>query len=142
VSVSDQVPADHPGYEVLAELGGLRLIKDEIVELDFQYLPDLDSEIEPWAEALQTRLVGIAEHCNSHGGLYMTDGGQVIGVSYIHPACWFDGETIDEAIARHVSGARSRPMLLPGQADVILYGQTFRQGNKEVITPTSIELHS
>lgn len=100
VAVDASVSPEHPAHEVLAELGGLQLVREGIVELDFQYVPEVDREIEPWAEALQTRLIGIAEAHNGHGILYMTSGGQIIGASIIHPACWFDGRTIEEALAR------------------------------------------
>lgn len=138
--MDDCVGSDHPAHEVLAELGGLQIIRGGIVELDFQHVPDIDRLIEPWAEALQTRLIGIAEAHNAHGVLYMTGVGHVIGVSMIHPACWFEGRTIGEALSRVLNGERSRPMLLPGEAEVKLYGDIFRHGDSEVITPNSPEL--
>jgi hypothetical protein len=91
-----------------------------------------------WEAALGTKMVGIAEEDDGHAELYLTQEGQVIGCSLIHPACFFRGNTITEAMEAVGRGVRARPMLLPGQDEVTLYGDTFRQGDEGVIGPSQL----
>jgi hypothetical protein len=140
--VDTTVPQSHPARAVLAELTGVRLTRpgDDIVEVDFKYIKDNDPLIIEWASALGMQIVGIAEAHNAHGELYITDRGHVIGSSIIHGACWFQGRSFAEAMEAILSGTRSRPMLLPGQTEMMLYGNTFRHGDAALITPGSPEL--
>lgn len=46
-----------------------------------------------WEEVLATTMVGIAEQDGGHAELYLTQRGQVIGRSLVHPAFWLVGET-------------------------------------------------
>ena len=83
-------------------------------------------------------MVGIAEQDDGHAELYLTQEGQVIGCSLIHPACFLVGRTFEEAMEAIARGVRARPMLLPGQEEVTLYGVTFRQGDEAVIGPSQL----
>ena len=141
-SIDASVPQSHPARAVLAELSGVSLTRpdEHVIEVDFKFLKSDDSFIIAWATALGMRLVGIAEAHNAHGELFMTDLGHVIGSSVVHEACWFEGRSFAEAMAAILKGKRSRPMLLPTQAEVTLYGVVFEHGNAAVITPDSVEL--
>lgn len=137
VHVSSGVPLHHPAHEVLAELGGLTL-KDpapNICSIEFQHITDGGSDLIAWAAALNTQIVGIAEEDEGHATLYLSGRGQVIGCSNVHPACFLVGRTIDEALDAIGRGTRARPMLLPHNSEVTLYGVIFRQGDDEVIGP-------
>jgi hypothetical protein len=89
---------------------------------------------------LGVELVGIAEAHNAHGELLLSDSGHVFGNSYIHPAFWYEGRTIQEAVRNILAGVRSRPMLLDGEASVTLYGETYGRDDPEVLRPNSPEL--
>ena len=93
-----------------------------------------------WEAALGTSMVGIAEEDDGHGELYITQGGQVIFCSLVHPACSLVGITFAEAMEAIGRGDRSRPMLLPEQSEVTLYGVVFRQGDPGVLGPNAPEL--
>jgi hypothetical protein len=83
-------------------------------------------------------MVGVAEQDGGHGELYLTERGQVVGCSLVHPACWLVGETFEDAIVALVEGRRSKPMMLPEQQEVTLYGTRFRQGDNEVLGPADL----
>ena len=142
VAVNPSVPSNHPAYQVLAELSGLRIVRDRTVEIDFQYVTDDDGATVPLASALKTQMIGIGWHHYRHGQFFMTASGHVIGRDLEDDAFWLQGRTIEEAIADASSGKRSRPMLLPNQSEVMLYGEVFRHGNPAVVGPASPELQS
>ncbi len=110
-----------------------------LVIVEFKHVIDEGRDVAAWEAALQATAIGIGELHNAHGELYMTNRGQLFGISVIHPACFFEGRTFDEAITAIVQEKRSRPMLLPGQDRVELYGEEFLQGDAEVVGPTSPE---
>lgn len=137
VHVPSGVPLHHPAQEVLAELGGLTLEDPapNICSIKFQYRPDGGSDLNAWASALNTQIVGIAEEDDGHATLCLSGRGQVIGCSNVHPACFLVGRTIGEALDAIGRGKRARPMLLPHDSEVTLYGVTFRRSDDEVIGP-------
>jgi hypothetical protein len=142
VDVLVDAPPDHPAYSLLAELSGISLVRPgfRIVEVDFQPVSMAAGRVAAWAAALRTHMAGIAETHDAQGELYMTGAGHVIGCSLVHDAFWLQGRTFAEAMERLWSGERSRPMLLPGQQEAILYGISFRRGDSEILTPDSPEL--
>lgn len=144
VEVDPAVPSDHPAHQVLGELGGLQLPKlygdYEVCEIDFQYVPLKEERIRLWEEALGVQLIGIAELHNAHGEMLLSDSGHVFGNSYIHPAFWYDGRTLGEAIRNIWIGEQSRPMLLDHEASVMLYGRTYTRDDPAVLGPNSPEL--
>lgn len=70
-------------------------------------------------------LVGIAWIGSRHGELYMDCVGRLFGVSLMHDACWLAGENFAEAMTGLLLGHLPRPILLPGQSEVDLYGIKF-----------------
>lgn len=127
VEVDPDVPPGHPGHAVLAELGGLLLERPaaNICSIEFGRFEVGRASIHPWERALRSRMVGIAEKDDGHGELYITERGQVIASSLVHPAVSFVGPSFQEAMERIGRGQRFRPMLLPGQHEVMLYGIPF-----------------
>ena len=143
--VDPRVPTDHPAYEALAEFGGLCLTKRTnnytVSEVDFQYSEWPDERADSWETALDTRLVAIAELHNAHGTMYMSKGGFLLGISEVHPACWFDGRSLAEALTNIFTDVRSRPMLLDHEKTTNLYGREFTRDDPEVLTAESPELN-
>ena len=144
VAVDAGVPADHPAHAVLAEFGGLRLMRFygdyEVCEVEFLYVADKDDHPRLWEAALGTQLVGIAEHHNSHGELWMSDRGIVFGNSMIHPAFWYLGNTFHEAVENLMAGRPGRPMLLDSEASATHHGREYTRGDAEVLHTLSPEL--
>ena len=144
VAVDSGVPVDHPAHAVLAEFSGLRLMHFhgdyEVCEVDFQFVADKDDYPRLWEAALGTELVGIAEHHNAHGELWMSDRGHVFGNSMIHHAFWYIGSTFHEAIENLMAGRRGRPMLLDSEASATHFGREYTRSDPEVLHPSSAEL--
>ena len=142
VAVDAAVPMGHPATAVLAELGGLALVDPtpSVCSVAFRHVTEGAPLLAEWEAVLGTKLIGIAEEDDGHGELYMTQRGQVIFCSLIHPACSLVGRTFAEAMEAIGRGERSRPMLLPEQPEVTLYGVVFRQGEPDVLGPSAPEL--
>jgi hypothetical protein len=139
VTVADSVPADHPARDVLAAFGGLIVLEREpepdwppIAELVFRELPPSRDVTDLWGPLLGTRLFGIAGVHNAHGELFIASDGRCFGSSNIHPAFYYYGASFAEAIEGILLGRRARPMLLPGQQTVTLYGEQFTADSPEV----------
>jgi SUKH-3 immunity protein len=144
VEVDGRVPADHPARAVLSEFGGLRLMRFygdyEVCEIEFRYLADKDDFPRRWEAVLGTELVGIAEHHNAHGELWMSSQGHLFGNGMVAPAFWHVGSTFQESIENLMAGHPGRPMLLDTQASVRHFGREYTRNDPEVLRPTSPEL--
>ena len=140
VAVDAAVPMYHPSFAVLTELGGvvLRNPAPSVVSIAFQHGDDAAPDVAEWEAALGTKIVGVAEQDGGHAELYLTGRGQVLGFSLIHPACWLVVETFGSALQALTEGRRSKPMLLPGQEGVTLYGTRFHRGDAGVLGPTDL----
>ena len=137
VAVDGRVPSNHPAYQVLSELGGVSFASREWnkILLDFQYVEEAAEEARKWTQAYGMRLVGVAEIHNGHGEAYMTEQEHLIAFSLIHDACWFLGANLEAAMDALWREERARPMLLPGQESVDLYGETIMGKDPRVILP-------
>jgi SUKH-3 immunity protein len=128
VAVPSSVPAEHPAAAIVAALGGLNVVPnrksgEECAPNDLAFREvTLDDYINVWATLLGTLLVGIAEVHDGHGELYVATDGRCFGRSCIHDAFYFEGQTFADAVERSLLGRRVRPMLLPDQPSVSLYG--------------------
>ena len=89
---------------------------------------------------MATSLISIAEQDGGHAELYLADRGQLIGCSLVHPACWLVGRTIARGLDAIARGECARPILLPGEDEVSLYGSTLRPGDADLLIPGSAEL--
>lgn len=143
VPVDPSVALDHPAYRVLAELGGLKLMRFygdyEVCEVDFQYLPEKGELAAQWEDVLGIELVGMAEHHNAHGELLISTNGHVFGNSFIHPAFWHVGSTFPEAMINLMAGNHGRPMLLERETSMH-FGREYTRDDPEVLHPSSPEL--
>jgi hypothetical protein len=130
VTVSPEIPVDHPAARILAAFGGLTVGRPQAGEdcatddVEFGEL-HTDPSIAEWSQLLGTQLVGIAEVHHRHGEWYASGDGRVFGRSCIHDAFWLAGETFGEAVERSLLGRRVSPLLRPDQQSVSLYGNTF-----------------
>lgn len=91
-----------------------------------------ESDILTWNGLLQTTLIGVAEVHHGHGELYVDSEGRCYGLSLIHDAFYFEGETFVQAVERILRGRRSRAMLRPDQKSVDLYGITYTADHPDV----------
>lgn len=143
VAVDPRIPIDHPAHLVLAELGGLRLMRFygdyEVCEVDFQYVPDKSGLTARWEAALGTELIGMAEHHNANGELLIASTGHVFGNSVVHYAFWHVGSTFHEAMRNLMAGKLGRPMLL-GHETSVHFGREYTRDDPEVLHPASPEL--
>ena len=132
VAVAAEVPVAHPAAEILAEFGGLRVgvsgAGQECASSDVAFGRSWGAElsdIELWSELLDSPLACIAEIHNAHGELYVDGLGRHFGMSMVHDAFWFEGQSFGEAMERLLLGRRSQPMLRPGQDTMMWYGETI-----------------
>lgn len=141
VPVPDSVPRGHPAWDVLAAFGGLVILEYEshpdpdwppIEEIAFRSLCPCLHVTKHWSELLRSQLVGIAEHHNAHGELYIAADGRCFGSSSTHPAFYFVGEAFSESMEAILLGRRARPMLAPEQESVSLYGQMYTSNSPEL----------
>ena len=140
IEVGNSVPTNHPAHNLLAEIGELRLVNPapNIASIAFQHVAEGASIMAAWEAALGAKLIGIAEVDDGHAELYLSDHGQVVGCSLIHPACFLVGRTVQEALEAIGSGKRAQPMLLPHEEEITLFGITFRRGDTDVIGPNEL----
>ena len=136
VAVDQAVSSDHPAAEVLAEFGGLHVGSTgrglECARSDINFVRLDDETIAdaiPWQKLLETTLIGIAECHLMHEALLIAESGRCFGLSYIHDAFYFEGESFGEAVEGLLLGRHARPMLRPNQPSVMLYGETFAAGH-------------
>lgn len=144
VAVDSTVPRHHPAYQVIEELGGLRLMvmfdDYQVCEAEFRPLPDKDDLVRDWEQALGTELVGIGEHHNEHGEFWMAGTGFVFGNSIIHPAFWLVGTSFAAALDNIIAVRRGRPMLLEREESAMHYGRAYTRDDPEVLLPSSPQL--
>jgi hypothetical protein len=131
VEVPLVIPAGHVAARILSQFGGLKVGQcgrgQECATSDiaFEHIWSEEPEISVWSELLDSALFSIGEYQHRHGRLYVDGVGRLYSLSLIHDAFAFEGSTFGEAMERLLLGRRSRPMLLPGQDSVTLYGEVF-----------------
>lgn len=139
VAVAPVVPRDHPAFDVLRQVGGLRVgtvgVGWECARSDIEFKQPDDEvlhEASAWAELLGTTLIGVAEVHNHHAALLIDSIGRCFGLSYIHDAFYFEGHVFGEAVERLLLGRPARPMLRPDQSSIMLYGEEFPRGHPAI----------
>jgi hypothetical protein len=135
VPVAASVPRDHPAWAVLAVFGGLTILEREPEpdpnwppkeELVFRALYPCPPVTDVWGGLLGSRLVGIADVHNAHAELYLAADGRCFESHCIgHPAFYYRGASLADAVEGLLLGRRARPMLKPDQESVSLYGEQF-----------------
>lgn len=143
-SYSKEVPNSHPANEILAQFGGLTVgeaasgqeCATDVIAFVLpseEFNPDWESSpIKTWNTLLKTKLVCIASVHHDHGELYVDTTGRCFGLSLIHDAFCFEGESFVKAMHRAMFGIRSRPMLRPDQESVMLYGIHYNAESPEL----------
>jgi len=139
VEVPPEVPASHPAWEVLREFGALVIPEREpepgwpvIEEFVFGMLAPVSPIISDWERFLHSCLVGIASVHSDHAEMYIDTTGRCFGLSLMHDAFYFHGETFADAVEGMLTRRRSRPMLRPGQSSVMLYGERYTATSPEL----------
>jgi hypothetical protein len=139
--VSDPIPKTHPAIAILESLSGFRIgeagpgLECATGDVNFRAVDDGREDITRLEELLGETLVGIAEVHEAHGELYLDGRGRCFGVSLMHSATWFEGENLDVALDRLLTGLRPRPILLPGQNDIFFFGETYGAGDARLFDP-------
>jgi SUKH-3 immunity protein len=137
VSVSHTIPPSHPAAAVLSELGGIEVappsaegVECATSRLRFETLTsDVDSQMRPWSALLRIELVGIAQVEDGNEFLYLAGDGRCFGMSGIHDAFYYEGNTIEEAVERRLLGYRVQPILRPDETSVMAYGKKLVAGD-------------
>lgn len=141
VEVSASIPASHPAREVLAAFGGLAILEREsepdpdwpaLDLVTFRELYPRPEITELWGQLLGTQLIGIASEQADHGEVYMAADGRYFGSSNVHPAFYYYGATLTEALECLLLDRRALPMLRPDQSSVTLYGEVFTTDGPEL----------
>ena len=132
VAVASSVPRDHPAFDVLQQLGGLRVgtvgAGRECARSDIEFNQPDDEVLHEgaaWEQLLATPLIVVAEVHHHHAALLIDSLGRCFGLSYIHDAFYFEGHVFGEAVERILLGRRASPMLRPDQSSITLYGEQF-----------------
>ena len=141
VAVDAAVPREHPAFRLLQSFGGLRVgrtgtgVECASSDISFGYCHQDPEYLSVMQTELGAHLIAVGDVHNAHGWKIVDQAGRCFGASQVHHAFWFTGETIAVAIERLLVGYRDRPMLLPNQDEVDLYGMTFRRGDPAIYDP-------
>jgi SUKH-3 immunity protein len=142
VALSSAPPPDHPATQILKQFVGLVIrptsragVECATTSISFAHLPG-DNEIASWEQALDCKLIHIAETDEGSSTLLIGSCGRCFGISGIHPAFYMVGESFAQATENLLLGRRSRPMLGPSQEFVMLYGVRFERGNPQIWSHT------
>jgi hypothetical protein len=141
VPAPDTIPPTHPAAAVLESLSGFRIgetgpgLECAKSDLNFGLVDDGHKDIARLEALLGETLFGVAQVHNAHGELHIDGRGRCFGVSLMHSATWFEGETLDAALQGLLVGLRPRPILPPGEDSVELFGGTYRAGDDRLFDP-------
>lgn len=139
VSVDPHVCQEHPAFSILQNFGGLHVgiigngVECGKSDIEFGWI-DLAEHwpLFDWPELSTLELVGIAEVHHRHSISAIDRSGRCFGI--FEDGLCFEGQTWREAFERLLLGYRSRPILLPGQEEVMLYGDSFAQGHADLFS--------
>mgnify|MGYP007070479173 CR=1 FL=1 len=126
------IPQDHPSRAILSKLSGRRRGSIVFKLLDRCWY---SKEVLEWESLLHTTLVGLGEVEFHHGEFYVASDGRCFGLSCVHDAFYFEGESFKKYWLRKFLGSRARPMLRPDQSSVMLYGIVYTRESPETYFP-------
>lgn len=137
MSVTAQIPAGHPAFQILSSFSGITVGKcgpgEECATSDIAFgFIERGYEADIWSSLLGTILVGIGTVHHNHADLYVDSTGRFFETSAVHDATCYLGASFDDAMRALLRGIRSRPMLRPDQRSVTLYGDEFTSDSAEV----------
>lgn len=122
---------------VYREIGGLRVGKDGpgiqcgVSEVDFETAPIRDPELATWESLLGTSLFRLGSVSGGYASIFISSELKVFGVSEVHDAFYFIGETVPDALDCLFAGRRVRPLFRPDQEFVSLYGDRYHRSHPE-----------
>ncbi|MFC5455695.1 hypothetical protein [Prosthecobacter fluviatilis] len=126
------IPQDHPSRDILSKLWGQRRGSIDFKLLDRCYY---SKEVLEWESLLKTTLVGVGEVDHGHGEFYVASDGRCFGLSCVHDAFYYYGDSFEKYRLRALLGRRARPMLRPEQTSVTLYGIDYTKESPETYFP-------
>lgn len=122
---NENVPTEHPGYEILRFFDGIHVRHHRIDELgqslgeldvEFGWRSELSSAAEKWRTKLRVEWVGIAATRNSYGHLWVDDDGRFFESNDITEHFVFVAKTWQTAIGNILTGAATQELLDSGRA--------------------------
>ncbi|MBD2106778.1 SUKH-3 domain-containing protein [Nodosilinea sp. FACHB-13] len=131
------IPEGHPAAMILSTFSGLRVgrvgLGEECAASDiiFGLIEDSEDAVGKWNDLLKTKLIGVAEYHHSHGELFIDAVGKCYSLGLQDTFC-FEGDNFNQAARNLLLGRRSRPMLLPGEESVMVYGEIYTAESPEV----------
>lgn len=148
VEVARDVPHSHPAFALLQEFGSLKVGNrgsgEECAtsDLDIRFIASDDTEsIARWERALETTLICIGECDGGYSQVLMSSSGRVFANGVISAELFvFLGFGFAEAAERLLLGQRCRPLILPGEYGVTIYGERYPAGSPLVIGPPYTEV--
>jgi hypothetical protein len=141
VEVAGDVSHTHPAYHILRAFGGLTVgitgPGEDCASSDIAFgcTPCHCASIDDWEHALNTELVCLGDYHNGHGQLWLDRQGRLFSQGMVAPMMLFEGNSFAEGVEALLKGRRSKPMLLPWQSEVVVWGERFRAGDPRVLTP-------
>lgn len=138
VTVDPAVSREHPAFRFLQSFGGLHVggvgkgVECAASDIAFGYCHQDPEYLNVMQQDLSTDLLAVGDVHNTHGWIILDSAGRCFGASQFHRAFWYTAETVALGIEL---GYRDRPMLLPNQDEVDLYGKTFRRGDPAIFDP-------
>ncbi|HEX8565522.1 MAG TPA: SUKH-3 domain-containing protein [Pyrinomonadaceae bacterium] len=131
------LPNNHPAFQILTQLSGLKVghvgegEQCATSDIAFGFIEDEDEQISLWNNVLKTKLIGVAEFCRQHSELYVDSTGRFFS-HHLRDTFCFEGDSFDCAMRNLLFGRRCRPMLLPDQESVMVYGNILTADSPEV----------
>lgn len=123
---------EHPSRVLLLKYWGRRCGSIDFKLLDRCFYP---KEVLEWESLLQTTLVGVGKVDHGHGEFYVASDGRCFGLSCVHDAFYFYGDSFKKYRLMMLLGKRARPMLRPEQPSVTLYGIAYTRESPETYFP-------
>jgi hypothetical protein len=146
VCLTQAVPEGHPARGILEAFGGLVVGSTGSGEecacsdIAFGVPPDGDEDIDAWQELLNSSFIGLGNAHNGHEQLWLDRSGRLFSSGLASPMVLFLGESFAEGMEKLLRGRRGRPMLLPRQDKVMVWGRWFSASDMEVMTAAAFDI--
>lgn len=143
VDVDRNVPRAHPAFVILRAFAGLNVGKTgpgkecATSNIEFGLPPCRDENVDAWQLALNTEFVCLGEYHCGHGQLWLDNKSRLFASGLVAPMMLFVGKSFAEGVEALLNGHRPRPMLLPWQQKVMVWGEWFDAGDQCVLKPDS-----
>ncbi|RXU67668.1 hypothetical protein CW358_06175 [Pseudomonas protegens] len=141
VVVDSHVPRAHPAFRILQAFGELTVghtgagAECASSDIEFGCPACPDEQVHGWQEALHTHFVCLGDVHHGHAQLWLDSQGRLFSNGLVAPIMLFVGHDFAQGVEALLKGYRLRPMLLPSQEEVMVWGERFRTGDPLVLTP-------